>query len=319
MPRGCFCTLIFLDRFEEGLLVGSGSGKGGSSWSEDSPSVGSSLLARLPCLELLWTNMLSDTASWGPSTETCVEITTWNLLMSRGFPAFLRQFWLHFRKNLRKYRSMITGSEGVSFLLPQLFLSQHRLRLWQTKGEKQNRKKSVTLFLRKKKDLTRTFLKALVWSCSRLVNKKENSCSGSKHKTRMLLLTCTWLREWGVLDTFQGSCPVLRIWWLVELRSQSVWRTDSVLVWLLKHTRVAVDSGYRCWSWLRLLPCPFRWIQQKPSFRSLQVGSLCHKERSRSGRSYFFADSKEDASRRLLETVQCCVVPRISRIGIKIK
>lgn len=26
------------------------------------------------------------------------------------------------------YLSMITGSEGVSFLLPQLFLSQHRLR-----------------------------------------------------------------------------------------------------------------------------------------------------------------------------------------------
>jgi len=28
----------------------------------------------------------------------------------------------------RPYLSMITGSEGVSFLLPQLFLSQHRLR-----------------------------------------------------------------------------------------------------------------------------------------------------------------------------------------------
>lgn len=27
----------------------------------------------------------------------------------------------------RSYLSMITGSEGVSFLLPQLFLSQHRL------------------------------------------------------------------------------------------------------------------------------------------------------------------------------------------------
>ena len=27
---------------------------------------------------------------------------TWNLRMSRGLPAFFRQFWLHFRKNLRK-------------------------------------------------------------------------------------------------------------------------------------------------------------------------------------------------------------------------
>lgn len=27
---------------------------------------------------------------------------TWKRLMSRGLPAFLRQFWLHFRKNLRK-------------------------------------------------------------------------------------------------------------------------------------------------------------------------------------------------------------------------
>lgn len=27
---------------------------------------------------------------------------TWNLRMSRGFPAFFRQFWLHLRKNFRK-------------------------------------------------------------------------------------------------------------------------------------------------------------------------------------------------------------------------
>ena len=29
-------------------------------------------------------------------------LLTWNLRMSRGLPAFFRQFWLHFRKNLRK-------------------------------------------------------------------------------------------------------------------------------------------------------------------------------------------------------------------------
>lgn len=27
---------------------------------------------------------------------------TWNLRMSRGFPAFFRQFWLHLRKNFKK-------------------------------------------------------------------------------------------------------------------------------------------------------------------------------------------------------------------------
>lgn len=248
MPRGCFCTLIFLDRFEEGLLVGSGSGKGGSSWSEDSPSVGSSLLARLPCLELLWTNMLSDTASWGPSTETCVEITTWNLLMSRGFPAFLRQFWLHFRKNLRKYRSMITGSEGVSFLLPQLFLSQHRLRLWQTKGEKQNRKKSVTLFLRKKKDLTRTFLKALVVDLStkrktvvQVQNTKQECCYWPAHDFvseeysthfRVLVLSFVYdgLSSYGVNQSDVQILFLSDSWSIQELQSivDTVVGLDSV-------------------------------------------------------------------------------------------
>lgn len=31
-----------------------------------------------------------------------VKYLTWKRLMSRGFPAFFRQFWLHLRKNLRK-------------------------------------------------------------------------------------------------------------------------------------------------------------------------------------------------------------------------
>lgn len=30
------------------------------------------------------------------------KLLTWNRRMSLGLPAFLRQFWLHFRKNLRK-------------------------------------------------------------------------------------------------------------------------------------------------------------------------------------------------------------------------
>lgn len=84
---------------------------------------GSSRLARLPCLLLLWTNMLSEIAKSGPSTSTWVDITTWkrlykrrrhnyhqicfkcfweSLTMSLGLPAFFKQFWLHLRKNFRK-------------------------------------------------------------------------------------------------------------------------------------------------------------------------------------------------------------------------
>lgn len=42
------------------------------------PSVASKRFARLPCFELLCTNMLSDMESNGPSTLTCVAITIWN-------------------------------------------------------------------------------------------------------------------------------------------------------------------------------------------------------------------------------------------------
>jgi hypothetical protein len=34
------------------------------------------------------------------STCRAEETDTWKRRMSRGFPAFFRQFWLHFRKNL---------------------------------------------------------------------------------------------------------------------------------------------------------------------------------------------------------------------------
>lgn len=45
---------------------------------EPVPSVVSKRLARLPCFELLCTNILSDIAINGPSTATCVLITTCN-------------------------------------------------------------------------------------------------------------------------------------------------------------------------------------------------------------------------------------------------
>ncbi len=35
-------------------------------------------------------------------TDTSWHAHTWNLLMSLGLPAFFKQFWLHFMKNLRK-------------------------------------------------------------------------------------------------------------------------------------------------------------------------------------------------------------------------
>ncbi len=44
-------------------------------FSADSP--GSSLRALRPCFELLWTNMLSDTARTWPSTLTVLDKTTW--------------------------------------------------------------------------------------------------------------------------------------------------------------------------------------------------------------------------------------------------
>lgn len=66
-------------------------------------SDGSRRRVRRPCFELLWTNMLSEMASRGPSVEICVLITTWKRRMSRGLPAFFKQFWLHLRKNFRKY------------------------------------------------------------------------------------------------------------------------------------------------------------------------------------------------------------------------
>ena len=52
--------------------------------------------------------MLSETARSWPSTLGTGEMTTWNLLMSRGLPAFFRQFWLHLRKNFKKNLQHIT-------------------------------------------------------------------------------------------------------------------------------------------------------------------------------------------------------------------
>lgn len=40
---------------------------------------------------------------------------TWNLRMSRGFPAFFRQFWLHLRKNFRKNLKEMTKERKMGF------------------------------------------------------------------------------------------------------------------------------------------------------------------------------------------------------------
>ena len=55
---------------------------------------GSNFLTFLPCLELLCTNMLSENAvNPGPSGKSGLkETATWKRRMSRGFPAFFRQF-----------------------------------------------------------------------------------------------------------------------------------------------------------------------------------------------------------------------------------
>lgn len=54
-------------------------------WAQgDSPSEGSRRRARRPCLELLWTNILSDTARTCPSTFTVVDTTTWGGQPAQG-------------------------------------------------------------------------------------------------------------------------------------------------------------------------------------------------------------------------------------------
>lgn len=53
-----------------------------------------SLSSAWPCYPLLTFMLL-----WGFKKD---ETPTWNLRMSRGFPAFFRQFWLHLRKNFKK-------------------------------------------------------------------------------------------------------------------------------------------------------------------------------------------------------------------------
>lgn len=65
------------------------------------PSVGSNRLVLLPCLELLWTNILSEVARIAASGRIEPVMATWKRRISRGLPAFFRQFWLHLRKNFR--------------------------------------------------------------------------------------------------------------------------------------------------------------------------------------------------------------------------
>lgn len=73
----------------------------------------------------------------------------------------------------------------------------------------------------------------------------ERQASFWKTSCFVCLLTCTWLHEWGGLDTSLDSCPVLHRRWLVESPSQSTWHRDFVLAWLRRHSRVGDDSGFR--------------------------------------------------------------------------
>ena len=63
-----------------------------------------------------------------------VEPLTWKRLMSRGFPAFFRQFWLHFRKNFRKNLSM--GQRETNESGPATWSS-----IWVTSGHKSDNKR----------------------------------------------------------------------------------------------------------------------------------------------------------------------------------
>ena len=60
---------------------------------DETESDGSRRRVRRPCFELLCTNMLSDVASTvDMSTATVCVIATWKRRMSRGLPAFFKQF-----------------------------------------------------------------------------------------------------------------------------------------------------------------------------------------------------------------------------------
>lgn len=54
----------------------------------------------LTCLGLCKTTLKNSSRKCG--WPLLYRTLTWKRLMSRGFPAFFRQFWLHFRKNFRK-------------------------------------------------------------------------------------------------------------------------------------------------------------------------------------------------------------------------
>lgn len=59
---------------------------------------------------------------------------TWKRLMSRGFPAFFRQFWLHFRKNLRKNlhlkKDRQREEESVQLLTEHLWVIKSAVRVF---------------------------------------------------------------------------------------------------------------------------------------------------------------------------------------------
>lgn len=93
---------------------------------DEAESEASMRRVRRPCFELLCTNMLSEVANTVfMSIETVWLMATWNRRMSRGFPAFFKQFWLHLRKNFMKnlhyYQgSFINNLEFLFFILSVL-------------------------------------------------------------------------------------------------------------------------------------------------------------------------------------------------------
>ena len=160
------------------------------------------------------------------------------------------------------YLSQTTGSEGVSFLFPQLFFSQQRLKVLAQWGKAQTRWCSV------------------IFKCWMWVTDWDSRCKATTstrprlHRLRGRLigqrpptggrfdqsegefevLTCRWLHEWGGLSASLGSwcgCSLHTpppAWW----RSRWAWRRGPAPVGLLKYLHWNTELGQRNEVWLTI-------------------------------------------------------------------
>lgn len=103
-----------------------------------------------------------------------------------------------------------------------------------------------------------------------------------------LKLTCTWLRVWVKLDTFQDSCLGPHKQLLVVSLSQLIVRTNLVPGECHLSNRVAVGSEFRYWFFASRALYPFQWTHRKRSFQSQSAAQLYRTEQLQNGKSCSF-------------------------------